>query len=112
MKRTGLTLIEIIAAMLLFATGALGLAATSAIITRQMNADLARSRSAAFARERSEKAHAAGCGAFSGGTESREGISASWTVAGINAVSMDQQLERSSMRSLQSDRFLSAVPCS
>ena len=110
-QRSGLTLVEVIVAMLVFSTGALGLAATSAVITRQMTTSLSRSRSAAFARERSETAHSMSCGGISGGEETRDGIRASWTVVQGDLVTLDQQLERSTRTSTVTDRFLSAVPC-
>ena len=110
-ERAGITLIEVIVAILLFSTGALGLAATSAVITRQMTMSLLRSRSANLARERNEKAHATTCDRLSSGQETRDGIRASWTIAGGQAVMMDQRLERRTASSTREDRFLSAVPC-
>jgi prepilin-type N-terminal cleavage/methylation domain-containing protein len=110
-RRDGVTLVEVIVAILLFSTGALGLAATSAVITRQMTMTLLRSRSANLARERSEKAHASNCAGVSSGQETRDGIRSSWTVTTGGAVMIDQQLERSSTSSTRTDRFLSAAPC-
>ena len=110
-ERTGLTLIEVIVAILLFSTGALGLAAASAVITRQMTTSLLRSRAANFARERSEKAHAANCSVLSSGEESRDGIRASWTISPGHVATIDQRLERSTRTAIRTDRFISAIPC-
>lgn len=110
-QRTGVTLIEVIVAILIFSTGALGLAATSAVITRQMTMSLLRSRSANLARERNEKTHATSCDRLSGGDETRDGIRASWTIAGGQAAMVEQRLERRTANSIREDRFLSAVPC-
>ena len=110
-ERTGVTLVEVSVAILLFSTGALGLGATSTVITRQMTMTLLRSRAANLARERNEKAHSSNCGAISSGQETRDGIRSSWTVTGGRAVLLDQHLERSSTSSLRTDRFLSAAPC-
>jgi prepilin-type N-terminal cleavage/methylation domain-containing protein len=110
-KRAGLTLIEVIVAMLLFSTGALALAAGTATITRQMTVSLLRSRSAAFARTRSESAHARGCSGIASGSETRDGIRSAWTISGSTAVTLDQLLERRGIGRLETDRFLSTIPC-
>jgi Tfp pilus assembly protein PilV len=110
-ERSGLTLIEVIVAILLFSTGALGLAAASAVIARQMTTSMLRSRSANFARERSEKAHAANCSLLSSGEESRDGIRATWTISQGQVATIDQRLERSTRTSVRSDQFISAIPC-
>jgi prepilin-type N-terminal cleavage/methylation domain-containing protein len=109
--RFGLTLIEVIVAMLLFSTGALALAAGSAAITRQMTVSLLRSRASAYARTREETAHATGCAGISSGSETRDGIRATWTVSTGTSVTLDQFLERRTIISQQTDRFLSAIPC-
>jgi prepilin-type N-terminal cleavage/methylation domain-containing protein len=110
-ERSGVTLIEVIVAILLFSTGALGLAATSAVITRQMTTSLHRSRSSNLARERDEKAHAAGCAAVSSGEETRDGIRATWTVSRAEITTIDQVLERPAASAVRADRVFSAVPC-
>ena len=110
-KQSGVTRVEVIVAILLLSTGALGLAASSAVITRQMTINLLRSRSANIARERSERAHAAACSGLSGGNETKDGIRASWTVSTGPVATIDQDLERRSRNEMHFDRFLSAVPC-
>ncbi|HUR00581.1 MAG TPA: prepilin-type N-terminal cleavage/methylation domain-containing protein [Gemmatimonadaceae bacterium] len=58
MTRRGLTLIEVMIAILIFAIGALGLAATSAVILRQMASSAQRSRAAHLSASLSEKTRA------------------------------------------------------
>ena len=55
MTRRGLTLIELMIAILVFAIGALGLAATSAAILRQMASSAQRSRAAHLSASLNEK---------------------------------------------------------
>jgi prepilin-type N-terminal cleavage/methylation domain-containing protein len=57
--RHGLTLVEAMIAILVFAIGALGLAATSAAVLRQMASSAKRSRAAHLTVSLDEKAHAA-----------------------------------------------------
>jgi len=110
-SRHGLTLIEVIVAMLLFSVGALGMAAASAAITRQMTISLLRSRAAATARTRDEEAHATGCAGIASGSETRQGITSTWTVLQGMTASIDQRIERRGLDGQRTDHFLSAVPC-
>ena len=110
-RRAGLTLIEVIVAMLLFSTGALALAAGSAAITRQMTVSLLRSRASTIARTREEKAHAGGCAGIGSGSESSQGIRSAWTFSSGPTATLDQALERRTISSQKTDRFLSAIPC-
>ena len=109
--RGGLTLIEVIVAILLFSVGALGMAAASAAITRQMTLSLLRSRAASIARDRDETAHAAGCAGISSGSEAKQGVISRWTVTSGVMVSIDQEVERRGIHQQVTDHFLSAVPC-
>ena len=59
LRRRGLTLVEVMIAILVFAIGALGLAATSAAILRQMASSAKRSRAAHLSASLDEKSHAA-----------------------------------------------------
>ena len=110
-SRHGLTLIEVIVAMLLFSVGALGMAAASAAITRQMTLSLLRSRAASIARDRDEAAHSIGCAGISSGNETKQGITSHWTVSQGLVASIDQEIERRGINQQVTDHFLSAVPC-
>ena len=110
-SRHGLTLVEVIVAMLLFSVGALGMAAASAAITRQMTVSLLRSRAAAIARTRDEEMHAAGCTGIASGNEIKQGIISAWTVSHGTTASIDQRIQRNGIGSQRTDHFISAVPC-
>ncbi|HMA21663.1 MAG TPA: prepilin-type N-terminal cleavage/methylation domain-containing protein [Gemmatimonadaceae bacterium] len=111
LHRAGLTLIEVVVAILVFSAGALGLAAATAAITRQMTASLLRSRAAGIARTRDETAHASGCASVSGGAEAQQGVSSTWRVSPGSVVTLDQDIERPTPIASRTDRFLSAIPC-
>jgi hypothetical protein len=87
------------------------MAAASAAISKQMTLSLLRSRAASTARTRDEEMHANGCSGLSSGSETRLGITATWTVAQGSPASIDQTVERRSISSQKTDHFLSAVPC-
>ena len=110
-SRTGLTLVEVIVAMILFSTGALGLAATSAFIARQVSLNNLRSRASFAARNRSEQAVAAGCTVLSSGSDTKDGIQSDWTVLIGAATTLDQSIQRSGQGGIRSDRIQSLVLC-
>jgi prepilin-type N-terminal cleavage/methylation domain-containing protein len=110
-RRHGLTLIEIIVAIMLFTVGALGLAAATGSIARQMTASMMRSRSAFSARSRDETAHSKSCSALSSGSSVANGLRENWIIQSGTAATIDQTVERASTSGLFTDRFLSAVPC-
>ena len=109
--RHGLTLVEVIVAMLLFSTGALGLAATSAFVARQISFNNLRSLASFAARNRSELAIAAGCTAASSGSETKDGIKSDWTVIGGPVTTLDQSVQRIGQGGLRTDRVQSSVLC-
>lgn len=109
--RKGLTLVEVIVAMLVFAVGGLGLAAGSAVVVRQIARSTLRANSMTIARSRAERAHASGCSATSSGEERRLGIRSVWNVVPGPALTLDQTLERATTSGIHADRFLSAVSC-
>lgn len=111
LRRAGLTLVEVVIAILVFSAGALGLAASSALVAREMKASVLRSRAASVARNRSEAAHATACASVSAGEDTRDGIRSVWRVAPGSVATLDQDVERASGSVTKSDRFLSALRC-
>ncbi|MEO5579919.1 MAG: prepilin-type N-terminal cleavage/methylation domain-containing protein [Gemmatimonadaceae bacterium] len=108
----GLTLIEVLVAMMIFTVGALGLAAASATIARQMGASAQRGYAASISRLRSERFHAAPCGASGSGTEQSRGLRSEWSVD-RNTISaeLDNRVTRSTALGMRADRFMSGIPC-
>ena len=109
--RKGLTLVEVIVAMLVFTVGALGLAAGSAVVARQIASTTLRANAMTIARSRAERASAQGCSASTSGEERRLGVRSVWRSSGGSVVTLDQTLEWSTQSGVRSDRFLSSVPC-
>jgi Tfp pilus assembly protein PilV len=110
-SRAGLTLVEVIVAILLFTIGGLGLCAASAVMARQMSRTNLRMRSASIARVRDETFHASRCGTLLSGEETTSGIRSTWQVTSGLTPTLDQQLERQSMSAVRTDRFMSALSC-
>ncbi|MEO7368799.1 MAG: prepilin-type N-terminal cleavage/methylation domain-containing protein [Gemmatimonadaceae bacterium] len=109
--RNGLTLIEVMVAILVFAVGALGLTATSAAVVRQMVSSEQRTRAAHMASTTKEKLNASPCSSSSS-SESLWGMTSSWTTnANASSVALEQTLQRRDSKGLHVDRFLSSAPC-
>jgi prepilin-type N-terminal cleavage/methylation domain-containing protein len=109
--RSGLTLVEVVVAMLIFSVGALGLAAGSAVIIRQMAASQARMHSASSARSRAEQFSGSECASLSNGEDRNQGVRSTWQVTQGAAATLDQQMERVAADRIRTDRYLSAVLC-
>ena len=109
--RSGLTLVEVVVAMLVFSVGALGLAAGSAVIIRQMAASQARMHSASSARSRAEQFSGSECASLSSGEDRKQGVRSTWQVSQGAAATLDQQMERVAADRIRTDRYLSAVLC-
>jgi Tfp pilus assembly protein PilV len=107
----GLTLVEVIVAILVFTIGGLGLATGSAVMVRQMSRTNLRAHSASIARSRDEMFHATPCAALADGEDTRSGVQSVWRVSPGNTTTLDQKLERSAMSERHADRYLSAAPC-
>jgi len=110
-KTRGVTLIEVVIAILVFAVAGLGLAASSAAIARQISSNTLRARSVTIARWRAETAAATPCSSINAGQSAVPAIASAWTVSGTIARTIDQLITRTDPRGMITDRYLSAVPC-
>ena len=111
-RRKGLTLIEVVVAMLLFTAGALALAGSAAAIARQFAASERRARAVTVARSRAELTHSKPCDALSSGSEEVFGIASVWSIGNTRATArIEQVVTRLDSRGIFRDRFFSAVAC-
>jgi prepilin-type N-terminal cleavage/methylation domain-containing protein len=78
--KKGYTLVEIIVALVVFATGALGLAAGSAIVMREMTANGIRGAATRLAQNRQERVHST-CRTAQSGSETAGSIRSEWSVS-------------------------------
>ena len=110
--RQGYTLIEVIVALLLFATGGLALASTSAVMGRALNVDAVRERAARIAGRQIEIL-AAECRHAVSGRESSAQIDSDWSVTrpGANRIDVTESVTYSSSKGRRTDSFRAALHC-
>lgn len=110
--RRGLTLIEIVVAILILSVGALALAGASALIVRRLS-ESARSASATtIARNRLESSQSLPCSAITSGSEQILGVRSEWSTTGsAYSAAISQRVSYPTRRGAHTDRFLTAAPC-
>ena len=110
--RPGYTLIETIAALLLFSVGGLALASTSAVIGRGLNADAIRERAARLAASRLE-AVSAGCRRATSGREVIEQIDSEWSVSfsAPSQVRVVVAVSYNTAKGRRTDSYRAILPC-
>lgn len=78
--RRGFTLIEMIIAIIVMAIGVMGLAGTASYVATQMGGANAQTIAAAMASKVSDSLSARRCSALVGGTQTKRGVTVTWTV--------------------------------
>lgn len=111
-SRAGFTLIEVIVAIVMLATGALALAGSAAVTVRRMAEAAHRSAAVAMARSRAESSLASPCLSLASGSETTRGIRSDWVVAVSSAsAELTQRVSYPTARGERSDDFITAAPC-
>src|SRR5687768_17163679 len=110
--RDGFTLVEIIVALVVFTTGALGLAAGSAIVAREIGTNGLRSGAALLARSRQEIVQSA-CKASESGTDTQGPLISTWTVSPVEstAVTLTGSVSYFSSRGARTEPYSLTISC-
>ena len=83
-KRSGFTLVELIAAIIILVIGVLGLASTAAVVMRQITGSSMQTRAAIMAQSRLERLRSVNCAAMTAGSATRNGITETWRFGPAN----------------------------
>jgi len=110
--RDGFTLVEIIIALVVFTTGALGLAAGSAVVAREIGTNGLRSDAARLARRRQEIVQSA-CRSAQSGTEARGALTSVWTVSPVESttVTLTGTVSYSTARGARTEPYALTIQC-
>ena len=110
--RNGVTLIEVVIAIVLLSVGALALEGSSALLIRRLAESKRASSASALARSRSESSFARGCGAVSSGSEEKFGVQSQWTIGSDGAsVDIEQRLTYPTQRGQHAEKFHTGALC-
>ena len=111
-RRSGLTLLELVVAILLLSVGGVALASSAAALTRQLGVSARRSRASAMARTRAEQSQSRPCSALSSGSEDVRGIRSEWDVAASSGgAEVGQRVEYGSQFGQHADLYRTAATC-
>ncbi|MFN2602311.1 MAG: prepilin-type N-terminal cleavage/methylation domain-containing protein [Gemmatimonadaceae bacterium] len=111
-SQVGLTLIEVVVAVLILSVGALALAGSSAVMVRRLSDGARTAAGASVGRRRIESSLAAPCSALAGGSEQIFGVHSEWSVAGTqNSADIKQRVTYPARRGPHSENFISSAPC-
>jgi prepilin-type N-terminal cleavage/methylation domain-containing protein len=112
LARQGYTLIEIIVALVVFTTGALGLAAGSAIVTRELGTNGVRAAAARLAKNRQEQVRST-CRTARSGSETLGRLRSSWTVSPIDSshISLVGTVSYETRRGTRTDSYALTAWC-
>lgn len=111
-SRAGVSLIEVVVAILVLAVGVLALAGSAAVTLRRMS-DTARGTAAAsVARSRAESSFSRSCAALGSGNERMPGLRSEWSIAGgAGSADITQRVTYPTRGGDHTDEFLTAAPC-
>lgn len=111
-SRGGFTLVEVLVAIVILATGALALAGSAAVTVRRMAEAARRSTAVSMARSRAESSLASPCAVLASGSETAGGVRSDWIVAaGSVSAELSQRVSYPTFRGARTDDFLTAAPC-
>lgn len=108
----GHTLVEVIIALVVFTTGALGLAAGSAVVVREMHASSVRAEAGRLAASRLETVQSM-CPWARSGSETRGSIKSDWTVSPLDStgVRLTGTVSYLSPRGRRTEAYSAIVAC-
>jgi prepilin-type N-terminal cleavage/methylation domain-containing protein len=108
----GVTLIEIVVAIVVLSVGALALAGSAAVMLRRMSDSSRGAAAASVARALNEAAFSRSCATLSSGNKQTAGIQSEWSVgASAASTNIRQRVTYATRGGSHTDDFLTAVPC-
>jgi len=108
----GVTLIEVVVALLILAVGGLALAGSAGVTLRRMSDSSRAAAAASAARRRTEESFSRSCTELSSGSERTPGVRSEWSVAaGAFSTDIRQRVTYSTRTGDHSEEFITAAPC-
>ena len=110
--RRGMTLAELLVAIVVMSVGVLGLAASSAVVTRMIGGGATQTLAATVAQAHIEQLRSQSCASMAGGVDTVRGIVTTWTTQAITrGVSVDMTVEYNTVHGTRTRSYRSIFPC-
>jgi prepilin-type N-terminal cleavage/methylation domain-containing protein len=111
-SRAGVTLIEVVVAILVLAVGTLALAGSAAVTLRRMSDSARGAAAASVARSRAESSFSRLCAALGSGSQQLLGVRSEWSIAGgAGSADISQRVTYPTRGGDHTDEFLTTAPC-
>ena len=110
--RHGFTVIEMIIAIIVMAVGVMGLAGTARYVAMQMGNGRSQTLAATFATKVADSLSARRCAAIVGGTQTKRGVTITWTVADSTRTKwVTEQVQYKTKSGPKTLNYLTVIQC-
>jgi prepilin-type N-terminal cleavage/methylation domain-containing protein len=110
--RGGFTVIEMIIAIIVMAVGVMGLAGTARYVAMQMGNGRTQTIAATFATKVADSLSARRCSSIVGGTQTKRGVTITWTVADSTRTKwVTEQVQYKTKSGAKSLSYLTVIQC-
>jgi len=110
--RRGFTVIEMIIAIIVMAIGVMGLAGTARYVAMQMGNGRTQTIAATFATKVADSLSARRCSSIVGGTQTKRGVTITWTVADSTRTKwVTEQVQYKTKSGAKSLSYLTVIQC-
>jgi len=110
--RHGFTVIEMIIAIIVMAVGVMGLAGTARYVAMQMGNGRTQTIAATFATKVADSLSARRCSSIVGGTQTKRGVTITWTVADSTRTKwVTEQVQYKTKSGAKSLSYLTVIQC-
>lgn len=110
--RRGFTIIEMIIAIIVMAVGVMGLAGTARYVAMQMGNGRTQTIAATFATKIADSLSARRCASIVGGTQTKRGVTITWTVADSTRTKwVTEQVQYKTKSGAKTVNYLTVIQC-
>ena len=115
--RAGMTMVELMVALIIIAVGVLGLSAGATLVTRLLGGGAMQARAAVTAQTRFEQLRATSCASIADGRDTVRGIISQWTTHAVTVSSLQRGMNVSLVvqyptpRGTRSQTYQTMFPC-
>ena len=111
-RRSGLTMVELMVALVIIGVGLLALSGSATLVTRLMGGGTRQALAATFAQSKIEELRSSPCATLASGSSTARGITTRWTISSITrGKDVVITVQYPMTRGTRSQSFRTVVPC-